>query len=296
MGALHPPLVGWIGSDPAPEVEADLRGLVRLQRGASGEVALVLVWVDGEPPSLEGLPRSEARPRVIGISPGRPAVRDRLRLIRLGGDDLVDRRALRDTVIRLLFPDGRLPDPVPAPAPPALPEGAVPLAPDVPGPNPPALVDPPEDPEPLRAYLESLERYLARRGELLGRLGDGGLALWMEVTRQRDLLRLGGESASDGFGRPGGLDRAWPAAARRSAEERATAWRAQITSAGADGLTLTLPFAVENGEQLLLDVATSPGRNVQLLVDCRWQRRVAVGQWQVGALLQDLRLRPSSEG
>ena len=65
----------------------------------------------------------------------------------------------------------------------------------------------------------------------------------------------------------------------------------RIVGAGNIGITLSVPFAANPRQKLVMDVAVDADTNAQLLLQARWQRRTGTERWLLGALVLEMRLR-----
>jgi hypothetical protein len=76
-----------------------------------------------------------------------------------------------------------------------------------------------------------------------------------------------------------------------SRQDAITTSEGRIVTLGNDGLLLELDFQAAPCQKLVVDLTVEPGMNAQLLLETRWQRRLGVKRWHVGALIQEMRLR-----
>lgn len=310
MGSTNRPLLAWLGAPPGVELRAALEPHAELHQGWTPEARLVVAWAPSGTGVLQGLPRP--LPEVLAVSEGAPQVRDRLTWIRAGATDLIGAAELGAALERRLRappgpPARPVPPPpvVPAPAPPARPPSAPavpPRATRVPppaeprplglGPFAPLALPPAEPVEQVVHVLERLERYLRRRAELGRELGVGGEQALLALLHQRDLLWQSGDGASDPFGHRGATLE-WPVGIRAADRPDADGPvdPGLIVGLGRDALTLAVDAPKGPRQRLVLDVGLGARGNVQLLVECRWQRRVAARRWWLGALVLDLRRR-----
>lgn len=299
------PLLVWLGAPPAAGLRASLEREVRLHEGWTDGAQLVVAWAGSGMEVLAALPREH--PEVLAVSEGAPRVRDRLAWIRAGAADLVGLRELRPALTRRVqaLPVEAAPveaapveaAPVEAaPAPleerPVLPEPPPsPLSAAPRGPFAPVALAPAEPVEEAARTLEALERYIRRRRTLAARLGEGGEQALIDLLHQRDLLLGGG--TPDPYGRRAGGKPGWIVAVRAATDpfDEAAVSQGTLVGLGRDALTLALSAARGPRERLVLDLSLGERGHVQLLVACRWQRRVAVQRWLLGALILKLRRR-----
>lgn len=282
------PVVAWLGESPPAELAAELFPLARIIPGWTPGAAVVCAWAPSGTSVLGPLGGVRPRPPVLAVTAGPFTVRDRLSWIRAGADDLLPRGSLRETLIRTLFPDGKLPEVEVGlrPAPPGL--GAFP---PIQFPEGPPL-------DGAEAWCESLRPYLRQRDALTLGTGAEGLSAFLAAAAIRERVALPGIASTDidFFGARSGLSPGldWRSAARYAEDPspEAEIWEATVQRAGRDGLTLELPMALSPGQRLMLDLPLDAEHNAQLLVECRWQRRLGARRWQVGALVLKARRRP----
>lgn len=301
------PLLAWLGAPPAAALQASLEREVRLHVGWTEGAVLVAAWAPSGPEILEGLPAGH--PDVLAVSEGAPRVRDRLAWIRAGAADLVSQRDLRLTLNRKLRllpeptvepppaaeptpPKATSPAPAPEP-PPAAPEPPAPalLPAATKGPFPPLLLPTADPLDQAERALNQLERYIQRRRALAAKLGPGGEQALIALLHQRDLIGRGGPP--DPYGQRSGGAPGWQVglrAANDPSESAATSF-GELIGLGRDALTLRLNTPRTPRERLVLDISLGPRGHAQLLIQCRWQRRVAARLWTLGALILKVRRR-----
>lgn len=291
--------MAWLGIPPGPELTSALKRFARLSLGWTPEAAVVCAWAGSGTELLAELPPAKARPKVIAVCPGAPTVRERLQWIRAGADDVQAVDGLAASLLRQLHPNGAPPEPEESPPPPPSPPATPPVEP------PPAssLKFPPVWPAPIlpadlgAALLDPLVAYIRLRNGLARRLDPAGVQRLIGLTHQRDQLSTSwsGPGPVDPYGqRRGGappLD--WPLAIRPVEDpiSRAQAAQGRLLGLARDGLTLQVDAPKAPRQRLVLDLNLGEQGYVQLLVECRWQRRVAARRWLVGALILRARRR-----
>ena len=62
-----------------------------------------------------------------------------------------------------------------------------------------------------------------------------------------------------------------------------------VISVGTDGLALDVPFSSSSSQQLLAAVGINDQLDLLLLLEVHWQRRTGLQQWQIGAIIHDIR-------
>ena len=75
-----------------------------------------------------------------------------------------------------------------------------------------------------------------------------------------------------------------PQAAPKAAE-------ASVVATGSDGLVIEAPFRAARRQKLVADLQCRENDDAQLLLEARWQRRVAADRWHLGVLLVEMRVR-----
>ena len=299
------PAVAWLGSPPSGALGAAIKRFAGLNLGWTSGAAVVCAWAASGVGVLTDLPPAHRRPKVIAVFQGAPPVRERLAWIRAGADEVMALDGLTEHLVRLLHPNGPPPppEPEPAPAPPRAPTPA-PARPVQPAPAAASLAAPLAFPkvwpgpivpaERAEALLTPIITWLRTRNAVARRLGDHGLSLLIGLSHQRDQLKTSwsAPASSDPYGqRRGGapaLD--WPVGVR-SLERRGQGGEAgRLMGLARDGLTLQLDLPKAPRQRLVLDLNLGDAGYVQLLVECRWQRRVSARRWLVGALMLRARL------
>ncbi len=319
----------WLGASPARELRGALDGLVRLSEGWTPGAALVVAWADSGTEVLDGLPRE--RPEVLAVCSGSPRVRDRLAWIRAGAADLVGVTSLIPALEKRVgaLPAPAPPPAPPPPAPPrapVLPKQArkvelkeepaappppapAPPPPPAPAPPPPAPAPPPPAPAPPPApfapialppaepvaeaehTLSALARYVRDRRALAALLSKGGERALLALLHERDQLVRG--AAVDPYGQRAGSPPGWTVGLRPASDpgEDADLALGTVLGLGRDALTLRVDRPRAPRERLVMDVSTGEQGHWQLLLECRWQRRISAQRWLVGALILKVRRR-----
>lgn len=308
------PVIAWLGEPPPPGVAESLASIAQVQTRWTPEARLIALWAPAGVEQLGRLPARTRRPPVIAAAEHDPSHGERMEWIRAGADDLVSLTALPIAVARRLksspgaVPDltrGRKRDPTSLVEPLGLPEGQLtPLprsAPREPQSSasdafPPLRVPQPEGGVPAAAthWVEQLQRYLPAREEWTARWGRGGLERMLELSQLR--ARAEGGTA-DLYGVAGGrphipLD--WPLLVRRGpsrGRKGIEVAEARVVSTGSDGLVIDVPFRAARRQKLVADLQCREDDDAQLLLEARWQRRVAADRWHLGVLLVEMRIR-----
>lgn len=298
MAARKKALCSWLGTPPTAELRAPLERHVRLREGWADGARLVLAWAGSGTEVLSELPR--ARPEVLAVSLGPPQVRERLAWIRAGASDLVSAADLPAAVerrVRALPEQAQDEEPEAAPAPPSAPPAPPPPPRRAllgPGPFPPVAVDPAEPVEVAQRAVDSLISYVQRRNALGRALGASGEGALLALVHQRDLLPGAGlPLTQDPYGQRCGPSPPWPVALRSAEDpgDDAPIREGTLTGLGRDALTLALDQPSSPHQKLLIDLSLGDRGHAQLLVTCRWQRRVASRRWMLGALILKARRR-----
>lgn len=292
-------LCAWLGTPPAAELRASLAPHVHLREGWQDGARLVLAWAGSGTEVLASLPRG--RPEVLAVCAGAPQVRERLAWIRAGASDLVAVADLPPAVERRVaalpaLPADEEPEPAPPPelAPPPEPEPAPRPTLLGPGPFPPVALAAAEPTELAARAVDALISYVQRRNALGKALGASGEGALLALVHQRDLLPGAGlPTVQDPYGQRHGPNPPWPVALRPAEDpsESAPIWEGTLTGLGRDALTLALDQPSSPHQRLLLDLSLGEHGHAQLLVICRWQRRVASRRWMLGALILKVRRR-----
>lgn len=251
---------------PVPRrLATELDGCIRLvDEGAPPPDGLAGVLVHARPEALESVARYDRRAGefpIYAIAPGPVDVGSRIQWIRYGADDLLDPESAAFTLRQRVDLAGmRFGDPRDEPFRRAF----------------------------LQRWITAVHRYVGVRNELVARLGEGGLARFLDATRLRDACTRAADpdvSLVDLFGQ------------RRSGEREPIHWPVEVLSpmpgqgtllnVAADGLAMTLDTAP--GDQLLINVPAG-SFDGQLQLEIRWQRRVAPDRWEAGAIVSDVQI------
>lgn len=199
---------------------------------------------------------------IYALADGPVDVASRLQWIRFGADDLLDPSLAATTLRRRLqVSQTRRPD----------------------------VQDEPYRRAFLQRWILTLQRYVTARAILVGELGEGGLARFLDAVRLRDFtIRSADPSASmaDAFGQ------------RRGAEREAIDWPITLVSpelgegtllnVGPDGMALSLDRMVAEHIVIRLDTGVI---DATMHLDVRWQRRCGRSRWECGAIVTAIDLR-----
>ncbi len=309
MAAL--PLIAWHGRPPPDAIRLLLDGQARLVTGPADDSAIAVLWGDSDDQAIHAVTAGSKRPRILVVCLDPPPAAVCRRWQGLGADRVVavaqaslvleewlarptrdelpdDPASFDSTGSRLAFDvDG-----------PALGAGSS-IRLDGPDPFPPLRVPgaPVVPNEAVQAYVVALERYLERREELTAALGPDGLSRFLELAHLREQVPAcmnPTRTRLDPYGRgraEEGPD--WPVVVRRLRSRGAEIELSEgrVVSIGTDGMVIVSLFAAAPRQRLLLDLPLDEGHNVQLICEARWQRRMGMRRWQVGALLLELRRR-----
>lgn len=312
MSRTSLPSVCWLGAPPGEATAAAIRRYARLHLGWVEGSAAVCAWAASGPDCLGELPAAKVRPRVFAVFGGPPPVRDRLVWIRAGADEVVSLDGLSALLLRHLHPGGPPPEPVEAPPPP--PPPAPPPPPPAPPPPPPPVAPaapprrapvgfPPVSPtapiptERAATLLDPLVEYISRRNALAQRLDREEPHALIALSHRRELLHTSWSAPApvDAYGsrRGGAPSLDWPVSVRVVEDPRASApvTLGRLVALARDGLTVQLEQPKAPMQRLVLDLNLGDDGHVQLLVECRWQRRVSARRWQLGALILRARRR-----
>lgn len=313
------PVIAWLGEPPPPGVAESLASIAQVETRWTPDARLIAVWAPAGVEQLGRLPARTRRPPVIAAAEHDPSHGERMEWIRAGADDLVSLAALPIAVARRLksspgaVPDltkGRKRDPTSLVEPLGLPDGQLTPLPRPPNRQPPPgaadafpplRVPQPEEGVPAAAtdWVERLQRYLPAREEWTARWGRGGLDRMLELAQLRARAE-GGTADLYGVaaGRPDApLD--WPLLVRRGpsrGRKGIEVAEARVVATGSDGLVIDVPFRAARRQKLVADLLSRPDEDAQLLLEARWQRRVAADRWHLGVLLVEMRIRTLPEG
>lgn len=308
------PVIAWLGAPPPPGVAESLASIARVETRWTPEARLIALWAPAGVEQLGRLPARTRRPPVIAAASHDPSHGERMEWIRAGADDLVSLAALPIAVARRLksspgaVPDlttGRKRDPTSLVEPMGFPEGQItplPRTADRQPPTgaadafPPLRVPQPEGGVPSDAtlWVEQLQRYLPAREEWTARWGRGGLERMLELAQLR--ARAEGGTA-DLYGVANGRPDAplgWPLLVRRGpsrGRKGIEVAEATVVATGSDGLVIDVPFRATRRQKLVADLQIRDDEDAQLLLEARWQRRVAADRWHLGVLLVEMRIR-----
>lgn len=306
------PVIAWLGTTPPDGAIAGLAPVATIKTRWTPEARLLVVWSPAGIEQLGRLPARTRRPPVIAASDVDPTHRDRMEWIRAGADDLVALSALPGVVASRLQSPPAPSRSSPRPGIPASPGGARPLADrgtrTLPRPAsrqpatapadafPPLRVPQPEGgiPASATAWVQGLQRYLPQRDEWTSRWGRGGLDRLLELAQLR--ARAEGGSA-DFFGVAAGRNHesiSWPMFVRRGpsrGRKGIAVAEVQAIARGSDGLVIEAPFAVAERQKIVADLQVHPDECAQMLLEARWQRRIAGNRWHIGLLVAELRMR-----
>lgn len=305
--AMSPPTtITWLGDPPPAEQRPELEELGRLQPWPAPGAQLCLVWSHLPPDQLAPLRASPTPPRLVVVSPNRPGAASVRAWTERGAVAMVEPGRLVEALRALLpapCPEESADDPGTFDS--AVSSGAVDPSSlvwaRVDGADPfpplrragaPAALD-----EAAQRYLVVLDRYLERREEVLAAMGPGALSRYLELGHLREQVptATGVRGARlDPYGRSrSGPELDWEVLVRRFPSRGAELELSEgrIHAVGTDGLVLLAPFAASPRQRLLLDLPMDASLNAQLICEARWQRRVGVRRWHVGALILDMRRR-----
>ena len=301
------PVVAWIGRPLPAETRQRLASVVEVADGWRSGAAAVGIWANDGLDVLRGLPREAADTPVIATSKFEPSDEERRVWIQAGVDDLVALSGLPSFLsARLQKMNRENPSIASSPKVPsaARVSGGRPSArPTSPERDdfPPLLVPRPADgvQSEVRAWVDALGPYLQMRDSLLGGWANGVLERYLELTHRRALVspRMDGAPTPDTLGEVHGtrsLPVSWMALVRRGPSRGRSGIEvaeARIVGAGSDGITLSVPFAANPRQKLVMDVAVDADTNAQLLLQARWQRRTGTERWLLGVLVLEMRLR-----
>jgi hypothetical protein len=155
-------------------------------------------------------------------------------------------------------------------------------------------VAPAEPTELAQRAVDALISYIQRRNALGRALGANGEGALLALVHQRDLLPGAAlPQIQDPYGQRGGPSPPWPVVLRSAEDpsDDAPIWEGALTGLGRDALTLALDQPSAPRQRLLLDLSLGERGHAQMLVTCRWQRRVAARRWMLGALILKVRRR-----
>jgi hypothetical protein len=194
--------------------------------------------------------------------------------------------------------------PLPSTAPPARPRDEFPA---LTVPQPASGVDPH-----VRPWVDALVGYIEQRDAVVGTWREGRLERLLELLHHRERLAAsatqaappqgrGAGSVSSTFGSPPGPGQpgiVWPVLIRRGpsrGRKGIEVDEGRVLAVGTDGLCLSLPSPAGSRQKMVLDLCADRNNNAQLLVQARWQRRVAADRWVLGVLVLEVRLRAVDE-
>lgn len=305
------PLIAWHGRPPPEALRALLDGQARFVPGPVEGSSIAVLWGDSDDQAIHSALAAAERPRLLVVCLDPPPAAVCRRWQQLGADRVVavaqaslvleewlsrpTREELPDDPASFDSTGSRLAFELETPAPSA--SSSLRLD----GPDPfPSLRVPgaPEQPnEAVQAYVVALERYLERREELTAALGADGLSRFLELAHLREQVPAclnPTRTRLDPYGRGRAEDGPdWPVLVRRLRSRGAEIELSEgrVVSIGTDGLVIVSLFAAAPRQRLLLDLPLDEISNVQLICEARWQRRMGMRRWQVGALLLELRRR-----
>lgn len=306
------PVIAWPRRAPPESLRAALEGSARLVSTLDGGATILVLWGDSDEEAARTALAATPPPRLLVVCEDPPPARVRERWQRLGAEQVVA-LAHADTILLewLTLP---LPTVEPQDDPDSFESSATRVSPfqaeppasatisvRVDGLDPfppmrvPDLTAPPYGA--IQAYITALERYLEGREELTAAMGVDGLSRYLEVAHLREQVPASQSENRirlDPYGRgPGGGTMDWPVLVRRlrSRGEEIELSEGRIVSIGTDGLVLVSLFAAGPRQRLLVDLPLDDLHNVQLICEARWQRRLGLRKWQLGALLLEMRRR-----
>ena len=101
----------------------------------------------------------------------------------------------------------------------------------------------------------------------------------------------------DPYGQRSGPNPPWPVALRPAEDpsDDAPIWQGTLIGLGRDALSLALQQPSAPRQRLLIDLSLGERGHAQILVECRWQRRIAAQRWLLGALVLKVRRRALAE-
>lgn len=284
-----------------------MSSFVELAEGWRAGAAVVGIWANDGLDVLRSLPREAAGAAVIATSEHEPSADERRIWIQAGVDALVPLAGLPGFIAARLQQMNRADAPTALPHSPLATKGRQSLgsAARATSPErddfPPLLVPRPSDgvPDEVRKWIDALGPYLEMRDSLLGGWTNGVLERYLELTHRRALVapRVEGAAMPDTLGDVHGtsaLPVSWMALVRRGPSRGRSGIEvaeARIVGAGSDGITMSVPFAANPRQKLVMDVAVDADTNAQLLLQARWQRRTGTERWLLGALVLEMRLR-----
>ena len=139
------------------------------------------------------------------------------------------------------------------------------------------------------ALLDPIITWLRHRNAVARALGPDGIALLIGLSHRRDQLHTSWSApgASDPYGqrRKGAPPLDWPVSVRSLERRDVTADSGRLMGLARDGLTLQLDVPKAPRQRIVVDLNLGEQGYVQLLVECRWQRRVSARRWLVGGLM-----------
>ncbi|RME24371.1 MAG: hypothetical protein D6798_11405 [Deltaproteobacteria bacterium] len=309
------PLIAWLGDEPPSELTRALGRSATIRAGWEPGARVAAMWSHADPSVLGVLPAGADRPAVLVACHDAPSPELRRRWEGEGADQVVPVTALAATLLEWLdgaravvrgddpptFNPQRVRNTVDD-AESSLAVLTGPVVVDAADPFPPLRLgaDPVVERDDVRRYVTALDRYLARRDEVVRMLGEDGLTRFLELTHLREQVpaSLGGRTRLDPYGRGRALEVPdWRILVRRMKPRtrEIEVSEGRLYAIGTDGVVLVTLFAAAPRQRLLVDLPLDPDTNVQFIYEARWQRRVAARRWHVGALLVEMRRRRLDE-
>lgn len=259
------PRIVVLGGPVPDSLRAQLLGNIDLVAEAeieSGNWAGILVHAKSESlPAVRRFRNAGGMAAIYGLADGRVDVKERIRWIREGADDLLSLATAADVLARRLR-----------------------------GASSRKLTPPPSVPTAVRIdrYLGALDRYLGARGGVLGLLGDSGRQRFLDCHFLRDqVLRASDQEIPElGTSQRRGSDREpmqWGVRlVDRANEVEVLGASAELQNIGADGLGLTLHAPMQPGETARVEIE-GYATTALVTIEVRWQRRSARERWEIGA-------------
>lgn len=140
----------------------------------------------------------------------------------------------------------------------------------------------------VQRWVTAMHRYVSSRNEIVARLGEGGLARYLDAARLRDFCAKASDPngpVADSFGERRGADREplhWPV----KVIEPEVADGA-LMNVGADGVALSCDRPP--ADRLRVEIRTG-SFEATLDLEIRWQRRVGRQRWEAGAIVNGVTL------
>lgn len=310
------PVIAWLGEPPPPGVAESLSTIARVETRWTPDARLIALWAPAGLDQLSRLPGRTRRPPVIATSEHDPTHGERMEWIRAGADDLVSLAALPIAVARRLksapggnaLPDlsrGRKRDPTSLVEPLGMPNHQATPLPRIPSRQPPpgaADAFPPLRvpqgeagiPADATRWADAMQRYLAARDEWTSRWGRGGLDRLLELSQLQARV---GRGSADLYGVASGRPDeplGWPVLVRRGpsrGRKGIAVSEGRVVAVGTDGMVIAVPFQAARRQKLVVDLLVRDAEDAQLLLETRWQRRVADQAWHLGVVVVEMRLR-----